>query len=102
MFHAVICDPPYGIRAGARKTGCPGMELKPMTTEERATCIPATSVYPVADVCHISLLVVYWSTSLCGHAVSSLVRAFLVQQSCSAWSIIACCFFVTVPVHVRH
>ena len=51
MFHAVICDPPYGIRAGARKTGVPGREIKRMTPEERLTFIPATSVYHTADVC---------------------------------------------------
>lgn len=50
MFHAVICDPPYGIRAGARKTGNPGMELRTMSPEERLTCVPATSVYDAFDV----------------------------------------------------
>lgn len=50
MFHAVICDPPYGIRAGARKTGSPGMELRAMSPEERLTCVPATSVYDAFDV----------------------------------------------------
>eukprot|EP00961_Rhodomonas_salina_P110215 1483521-Rhodomonas_salina.2 len=32
VFDAIVCDPPYGVRAGARKTGCT-KEAKPIPEE---------------------------------------------------------------------
>lgn len=50
MFHAVICDPPYGVRAGARKSGVEKREPITITADKRADIIPATSVYEAVDV----------------------------------------------------
>ncbi len=51
--HALICDPPYGVRAGGRKSG--GRRLdetgapKPIPEHLRATHIPSTAFYPLAE-----------------------------------------------------
>ena len=51
VFDAILCDPPYGVRAGARKTGMKeGREVKPIAEEHRATHIPGTVAYGIADV----------------------------------------------------
>jgi tRNA (guanine10-N2)-methyltransferase len=50
LYDAIICDPPYGIRAGARKTGSRQDQPRPVKEEERHDHIPQTKPYPVSDV----------------------------------------------------
>jgi hypothetical protein len=50
MFHSIICDPPYGVRAGARKSGVDKREPLVISPEQRASVIPATSTYAAVDV----------------------------------------------------
>ena len=52
FYDAIVCDPPYGIRAGARKAGSrrSSSAVKPVAAEMRATHIPQTQPYPVEDV----------------------------------------------------
>lgn len=50
LYDAIICDPPYGIRAGARKTGSRKEQPRPVKEEERHDHIPQTKPYPVSDV----------------------------------------------------
>lgn len=46
---AIVTDPPYGIRAGARKSGTK-KEIIPIPEEQRLDHIPQTKPYNVADV----------------------------------------------------
>jgi len=50
MYDAIITDPPYGIRAGARKSGSKLENPRPVSEEERHNHIPQTKVYAVSDV----------------------------------------------------
>lgn len=50
VFHAILCDPPYGVRAGARKSGRKG-GARSIPEEKRDGHIPATQVYDTVDVC---------------------------------------------------
>jgi len=50
LYDAIICDPPYGIRAGARKTGSRQDQPRPIKEEDRHDHIPQTKPYPVSDV----------------------------------------------------
>ena len=51
VLDAIICDPPYGVRAGARKTGARQDKLpKPIPEEHRATHIPGTVGYGIGEV----------------------------------------------------
>jgi len=52
LYDAIVCDPPYGIRAGARKAGNRhGAEkVRPVPAELRGIHIPQTQPYPVEDV----------------------------------------------------
>lgn len=57
MFDAIICDPPYGVRAGGRKSG--GRKLLkgvigPYTVpdEKRLDHIPSTAPYSLAECIH--------------------------------------------------
>ena len=50
VLDAIICDPPYGVRAGARKTGARDKIIKPIPEEHRATHIPGTVGYGIGDV----------------------------------------------------
>ena len=51
LYDAICCDPPYGIRAGARQTGARSeTSIRPLTEEERKDHIPQTKPYPVSDV----------------------------------------------------
>jgi tRNA (guanine10-N2)-methyltransferase len=50
LYDAIICDPPYGIRAGARKTGSRKDNPTPIADEHRHDHIPQTKPYPVCDV----------------------------------------------------
>lgn len=44
------CDPPYGIRAGARKTGSRIDKPRPIPEEHRHDHTPKTKPYAVSDV----------------------------------------------------
>ncbi|GAX26055.1 tRNA (guanine10-N2)-methyltransferase [Fistulifera solaris] len=50
MYDAIICDPPYGIRAGARKSGSRLTNPKPVPEDQRHDHIAQTRPYPVSDV----------------------------------------------------
>ena len=50
LYDAIICDPPYGIRAGARKTGSRSDNPRPILDEHRHDHIPQTKPYSVSDV----------------------------------------------------
>ena len=50
LYDAIICDPPYGIRAGARKTGSRLDQPRPILDEHRHDHIPQTKPYAVSDV----------------------------------------------------
>ncbi len=50
LYDAIICDPPYGIRAGARKTGSRIDNPRPIPEEHRHDHIPQTKPYAVSDV----------------------------------------------------
>lgn len=47
LYDAVVCDPPYGIRAGARRSGSRREEVRPVPEHLRADHIPQTRPYPV-------------------------------------------------------
>jgi tRNA (guanine10-N2)-methyltransferase len=50
LYDSIICDPPYGIRAGARKTGSRREETRPVLDEHRHDHIAQTKPYAVSDV----------------------------------------------------
>ncbi|CAM9725349.1 unnamed protein product, partial [Discosporangium mesarthrocarpum] len=50
LYDSVVCDPPYGIRAGARKSGRQGGNPRPVAPEDRWDHVPHTQPYPVEDV----------------------------------------------------
>ena len=50
LYDAIVCDPPYGIRAGARKTGSKLDKPRPILDEHRHDHIAQTKPYPVCDV----------------------------------------------------
>ena len=50
IYDAIITDPPYGIRAGARKTGSKEKNPQPIPDEHRHDHIAQTKVYAVSDV----------------------------------------------------
>jgi tRNA (guanine10-N2)-methyltransferase len=50
LYDAILCDPPYGIRAGARKTGSKLDQPRQILDEHRHDHIAQTRAYPVSDV----------------------------------------------------
>jgi len=50
IFDAIVTDPPYGIRAGARKSGSRSSNPNPVPESERYTHIAQTKPYVVSDV----------------------------------------------------
>lgn len=50
LFDAIVCDPPYGIRAGARKSGSNRKHVAAVDERLRADHIPQTQPYNVDDV----------------------------------------------------
>jgi tRNA (guanine10-N2)-methyltransferase len=50
MYDAIVTDPPYGIRAGARKSGSRLDEPRPVLDEHRHDHIAQTKPYAVSDV----------------------------------------------------
>ena len=49
-FDVIVTDPPYGIRAGAKKTGKAAPVTYTIPTERRHDHIPSTQRYPVEEV----------------------------------------------------
>jgi len=49
LFDSIICDPPYGVRAGARKSGRV-KEIKPIAPHLLKSHIPASKPYDIEDV----------------------------------------------------
>lgn len=57
MFHAIICDPPYGVRAGGRKSGGKKLlsgkaEPYVLTEKQKDGHIPSTAPYTLAECLH--------------------------------------------------
>jgi tRNA (guanine10-N2)-methyltransferase len=52
LYDAIVCDPPYGIRAGARKSGNRrGADaVRAVPADLRGVHVPQTQPYPVEDV----------------------------------------------------
>lgn len=50
FFDVIVTDPPYGIRAGARKSGKKEEVTYTVTQEKRVDHIPSTQSYPVEEV----------------------------------------------------
>ena len=50
LFDAVVCDPPYGIRAGARKSGSSRSEVSAVPESVRHSHIPQTQAYDVDEI----------------------------------------------------
>jgi tRNA (guanine10-N2)-methyltransferase len=50
LFHVIVTDPPYGIRAGARKSGRKDEMKYTITPESRHDHIPTTQTYAVEEV----------------------------------------------------
>jgi tRNA (guanine10-N2)-methyltransferase len=50
IYNAIICDPPYGIRAGARKSGSKRDHVAEVKPENRHDHIAQTQTYAVSDV----------------------------------------------------
>ena len=50
IYDAIITDPPYGIRAGARRSGTKSNEVREVPDERRHDHIAQTMVYAVSDV----------------------------------------------------
>jgi tRNA (guanine10-N2)-methyltransferase len=50
VYDAILTDPPYGIRAGARKSGSRNSNPRPVKDEERHDHIAQTKPYCVSDV----------------------------------------------------
>jgi tRNA (guanine10-N2)-methyltransferase len=50
FYDAILCDPPYGIRAGARKSGSKRKHVAEVKPENRHDHIAQTQPYAVSDV----------------------------------------------------
>jgi tRNA (guanine10-N2)-methyltransferase len=50
IFDAIVTDPPYGIRAGARKSGSKLDTPRPISEQDRYSHIAQTKPYAVSDV----------------------------------------------------
>lgn len=50
LFDAVVCDPPYGIRAGARRSGSRRPDVRPIPDDRRHDHVAQTRPYVVSDV----------------------------------------------------
>lgn len=50
IYDAILCDPPYGIRAGARKSGSKREVVSDVKPENRHDHIAQTQTYAVSDV----------------------------------------------------
>jgi tRNA (guanine10-N2)-methyltransferase len=57
IFHAIICDPPYGVRAGGRKSGGKKLlsgkaEPYVLTEQQKDGHVPSTAPYTLAECLH--------------------------------------------------
>jgi Predicted DNA modification methylase len=50
IYDVIVTDPPYGIRAGARKSGTKEEKIRAIPEDRRHDHIAQTKVYPVSDV----------------------------------------------------
>ena len=50
MYSAIVTDPPYGIRAGARRSGSSRQNVSPVDESRRSDHIAMTQTYQVSDV----------------------------------------------------
>lgn len=50
LYDAIVCDPPYGIRAGARKSGSKLDVVRPVLESQRHDHIAQTQPYAISDV----------------------------------------------------
>ena len=50
LFDAIVCDPPYGIRAGARKSGSAKSIVNKVSSHNMPHHIPKTQPYDVDDI----------------------------------------------------
>ena len=55
LLHAIICDPPYGVRAGGRKSGGRRRNMTPIPEECKEKHIPSTAPYQLSE-CLLDLL----------------------------------------------
>lgn len=49
LYDAIVSDPPYGIRAGARRSGSRRETVNDVPSELREEHIPMTRPYPVVS-----------------------------------------------------
>jgi tRNA (guanine10-N2)-methyltransferase len=75
LYDAIICDPPYGIRAGARQTGSKLDNPRPVLEENRHNHIAQTKTYSVSDVMS-DLLDVAASTLKVGGRLVYIIPSF--------------------------
>lgn len=50
LYDAIVCDPPYGIRAGARRSGSKLDKIRPILDNHRHDHIAQTRPYAISDV----------------------------------------------------
>ncbi len=75
LYDAIVCDPPYGIRAGARQTGSKLDKPRPVLEENRHDHIAQTKAYAVSDVM-TDLLDVAASTLKVGGRLVYIIPSF--------------------------
>ena len=75
LYDAILCDPPYGIRAGARQTGSKLDKPRPVLEENRHDHIAQTRAYAVSDVMS-DLLDVAASTLKMGGRLVYIIPSF--------------------------
>mmetsp|Transcript_6756 Transcript_6756/g.12369 ORF Transcript_6756/g.12369 Transcript_6756/m.12369 type:complete len:583 (+) Transcript_6756:155-1903(+) len=49
VFDSIVCDPPYGVRAGGRKSGGKRENMKKVPEEFKDSHIPSTGVYELSE-----------------------------------------------------
>eukprot|EP01036_Dinobryon_divergens_P033271 gene33271-43022_t len=72
FFDAIVTDPPYGIRAGAKKSGRKGELRYSIAEERRADHVPAVQPYPVEEVM-LDLLHTAATALRCGGVLTYLI-----------------------------
>ena len=83
MFHAIIGDPPYGVRAGGRKTSNREVEIR-----DTLTHIPATGVYALV-LC-----------AACGVGVCMFMCVCMCVSVCVCAGVVCCMWCRGVYVYV--
>lgn len=85
FFDAIVTDPPYGIRAGAKKSGRSSARGGPLeiSPELRATHVPATQQYQVEEVMLDLLDMAAKALRMYVHMyIIYLLHAFLIAYLC--------------------